>query len=108
MNFTISSEMPNKWYSLMNRNDYLGRIEIYDAKAHGLDLVKYYATFVFNFRPTDEPTEAPGTTEKFSLECEYDEKTDRIVVDTVKAAPVVQNYILMYKLMYIKFEAEQT
>lgn len=40
-------EQPMKEYKFQNNNDIVGRIEIYDAAAKGLDKATYEATFNF-------------------------------------------------------------
>lgn len=47
MSLYVYAEQPTKEYTHLNNNDILGRIEIYDAAAHGFDKLTYEATFNF-------------------------------------------------------------
>jgi len=65
-----------KSYKLLNNNDILGRIEIYDAASHGFDKATYEARFNFMIGSS-----IPSIT----LPCTYDARSDRLIVDSKEA-----------------------
>ena len=94
MRLYVRKEEPMKEFKFINNNDILGRIEIYDAASFGFHDVTYEATFNFNIGSSIPPIKLP---------CVYDERTDRLTVDSKEAPDHEWVDFSMIQLMDVSF-----